>query len=226
MNPVFYMPGEQQLGYVGVPQRGYAITSGSSNQHSLFTCHIATCFAVTLYDKETKIGVLAHIDITNSVKESIDKLSKNFTERGIDLSKLEVQIIGGYSSQPPCVEQLEHLELALNQLTQKITKLVFTKRLLIWFSEHFSQIILDTRTGVVSSTSEHMYLVKDPRECKDYTEKGQRIHQELVELFKETQQLLLSNQITGDEIEARFAKLQIPIKKVFDGTKTSSSSKE
>ncbi len=126
----FYIPqGPQpQSEYVGVPQRGFAITSASAAKHILFTSRVAPCFTITLYDRETSTGALAHIDTGILVKESVDKLTKNFTKKGIDLSRLEVQIIGGHSIYETCKVQLLELESAFGLLTDKVTKLVFTKK--------------------------------------------------------------------------------------------------
>ena len=74
----FYLPKNPAYEYVGVPQKGFAITSGASKRNFLFTCHVVSCFVVTLYDKASSIGALAHIDLATPLTESVNKLSHNF----------------------------------------------------------------------------------------------------------------------------------------------------
>lgn len=79
--------------YAGVPQHAYAITTAESSRSILFTCHVSSCIAVTLYDKKRKVAALFHIDvdIQNTVREVFQKLKM----LGIQLNELDVHMIGG-----------------------------------------------------------------------------------------------------------------------------------
>ena len=121
--------------------------------------------------------------------------------------------MGGDKTEAACIKQLSEIELALRKFTIDIKKNVFSKKL-------FSQIILDAKTGIVSFSTDSVYLVRDSPACIGYTEKGKLLHRKLHTLFNEVQYSMNVRDQSKAELEAEFSKLNFPIKKVFDGLRS------
>lgn len=116
--------------YAGIVQCSYGITSANSDRPILFTCQVRNCVTVTLYDKEKKVGMLLHLDATNSVNlsEVIEKIKKNFSKIGSPLKNLEAGVIGGYDTSTSLRRDAEKIATAIKNLTSHVTEKLFVKK--------------------------------------------------------------------------------------------------
>jgi chemotaxis receptor (MCP) glutamine deamidase CheD len=99
---------------VEVSQREYTISDARTH---LFveTASLATCVGVTLYDRQTTTGLLAHVDAPTRLGPSFERVFQEFTKRGIPLSRLEAHVIGG-QTHPSHPEQDRYDHLASDLL--------------------------------------------------------------------------------------------------------------
>ncbi|MBP3821785.1 hypothetical protein J6G99_09115 [bacterium] len=79
---------------VQVEQGEFAIKKYSKDTPSLQTYNVWNCVAVTIYDKKTKTGFMAHIDTVDRA-DSLEKVLKN---SNFNPETSEVRIIGGLTN--------------------------------------------------------------------------------------------------------------------------------
>ena len=79
---------------VEVMQHQYLITNAKSNE-LIQTFGAGPCVIVTLYDKNSKTGLMTHLDATTPVDISFDRMISEFAFRGLNPQNLEARIIGG-----------------------------------------------------------------------------------------------------------------------------------
>lgn len=79
-----------------VPMRAYAMADAAERSY-LLTADVSTCTVLSLYDPETRTGVLAHFDIRSDLHNSLDRLLAGLAERGIPSWRLKARIAGGNS---------------------------------------------------------------------------------------------------------------------------------
>ena len=77
---------------VQIEQGEFAVKTYSKDTPSLQTYHVCQCVAVTVYDRATKRGFLAHIDSVNRA-DSLEEVIKNCK---FNPKTSEVRIIGGW----------------------------------------------------------------------------------------------------------------------------------
>lgn len=126
---------------IHVKQGQFAVKTYSPKNTSLQTCDICTCVAVTVYDKATQKGFLAHID---SVRRA-QNLKEILQTAGFNPETSEVRIIGGYTDcSEGTIEMIDEVmdELKLNVVEYDI--LGSDKR----------SIQMDLQTGEVSNYTE------------------------------------------------------------------------
>lgn len=82
---------EDDVKSIQVEQGEFAIKKYSKNASSLQTYNVWGCVALTIYDKKTKTGFIAHIDTVDRA-DSLDKVLKNSNFKP---ETCEVRIIGG-----------------------------------------------------------------------------------------------------------------------------------
>ncbi|MBT3464819.1 hypothetical protein HN451_07535 [archaeon] len=80
--------------YVG--QRMYAITSSISEKTILQTSRAGPCIILILYDSNSKIGILAHIDSGTLILESMNNILNELFHLGADLQNLNAKLFGGW----------------------------------------------------------------------------------------------------------------------------------
>ena len=84
---------EDSLNSIQVEQGEYAVRTYSEDTPSLQTYNVCSCVAVTIYDKATQRGFIAHIDKADRA----DSLEKILEECNFNPETSEVRIIGGWS---------------------------------------------------------------------------------------------------------------------------------
>ncbi len=77
-----------------VLQGQYSIKQAEDSRY-MQTFGIGPCVALTLYDNETRTGVMAHIDSPEKVENSTPVIIRQLQQQGIDPEDLEARIIGG-----------------------------------------------------------------------------------------------------------------------------------
>lgn len=121
------------------------VTQGDAKNHTLKTFGISTCIAVTLYDKENKVGAMGHFSALTD-RQNLDEafrgmlfaMQKAGYKNG-DNSNVEVRVIGGYEGMSE-----EFLERVKNRLSffgfSNFVGLEYARL-------EGEKIALDTRTG-------------------------------------------------------------------------------
>ncbi|MBI3543367.1 MAG: hypothetical protein HY075_08865 [Deltaproteobacteria bacterium] len=82
-----------------VAQREYLITD-AGHYPRIQTTGMSTCYALSLYDRKTKTGLLAHIDAPTRFDVSLERMLQEFSRRGIAPTALEARVIGGETDPP------------------------------------------------------------------------------------------------------------------------------
>ncbi|CUI17213.1 Conserved hypothetical protein [Candidatus Protochlamydia naegleriophila] len=119
MSSILYSSQSCASMHVGVPQGGYALTAATSDRPILFTSHVVTCFAVTIYDPVSKIGSLLHIDSLTCIRASFDKLVKNLKRNGVNLNGVEISVIGGHKKYSKGIAAIRRVLAELSRTTVK-----------------------------------------------------------------------------------------------------------
>ena len=126
---------------VEVLQHEFTITRpGNDRSPFLQTFGAGPCVVLTLYDKRTKTGLLAHLDATTDVAGSFGQMAANLARHGVDIGNMEARIIGGQTGQS------EELILKLrDQLGDRNVRIV--EQDIVESSYDVSAVVLDTNTG-------------------------------------------------------------------------------
>ncbi len=86
----------QDQGYCMIGQRSYMlIKSGHAKFNKAFTMSVNTCVMLTLYDRTTGSGMMAHFDAGTYVEEGMKEMFDALKKMGADTEHLEVRMIGG-----------------------------------------------------------------------------------------------------------------------------------
>ena len=105
---------------IEVAQGEYSVAEYSSRTPSLQTYGIGPCVALTIYDKESKQGFLAHIDSPQKAK-SLHEILPQLLKRGFDANNCEARIIGGTTSNHSS-EIIKNIQKNLNEADLKIVE--------------------------------------------------------------------------------------------------------
>lgn len=93
---------------VEVMQRGYAITRpGGGRATHLQTFGAGPCYVLTLYDKGTKTGVMAHIDALTDFGASMNVIVAHLEKNGVDIGRMEARLIGGDTTSRNCLLKIK-----------------------------------------------------------------------------------------------------------------------
>lgn len=216
--------------YIGVPQHAYAITTATAERTTLFTCDILSSMAVTIYDKEKKIGALLHIDcdFTNTIQAIFDKL-KN---QGSRLDQLEVQLLGGYTDKESgfLIKNLyQSLKKEILSRTTNLVDHVFKRTkddtsfedilrasqdqledLKSKYRENiekitYAQIALDVLTGEVTTSTNQDFLIACPWEDQAYSKEAGEWEEKIITARQKHPAYI-------------FKILNSPLEEVYDGT--------
>lgn len=155
---------------IEVMQHEYAITQPTTQKPVMQTAWISACIAVTLYDKETKTGVITHTDVGTNIEGSFEEIFSKLEKLGVKTSNLESRIIGG-ATYKVCKENIKIIKGVLEKYHVKVVE-----------EDTLGNIIraiqIDTRTGevmdyeeTVSSTSKEKLAEKMKRLFKDKEDK-------------------------------------------------------
>ncbi|MBU1128142.1 MAG: AAA family ATPase, partial [Candidatus Omnitrophica bacterium] len=97
---------------VNVRQHQYGITRSDRPSPYLKTYHAGGCVVVTLWDKETRTGMLAHVDTAADWEASARDITAELEEYGVKVENLEARVIGGrpFSSERLIIDIFASLE--------------------------------------------------------------------------------------------------------------------
>ncbi|MCK4532964.1 methyltransferase domain-containing protein, partial [bacterium] len=123
-----------------IAEREYIISSDGCSAPFIATFQIGPC-VVTLYDKKSKIGCIAHFDKGIDVAKSTEKILKEMASHNVDISSLEVNLFGGdkgFSEEMISEMKTELEKRKINNVKEDL------------FGENqLRHILLDTRTGKI-----------------------------------------------------------------------------
>jgi len=140
---------------VEVMQGEYSIIKYSENTPFMHTYGILNCFALTIYDKETKTGFLAHIDTTEKAK-SLNKILGRLKYQGFDTKSCEARIIGGQD-----YIEMETVKEIQKQLNAKNFSIVEMDLFRLNAGNIESNIQLDLNTGEVTNFEKKIFTRDD-----------------------------------------------------------------
>jgi chemotaxis receptor (MCP) glutamine deamidase CheD len=136
---------------IEVMQGEYSIIEYSENTPFMQTYGIGPCVAVTIYDKKSKKGFLAHID-THSKAKSLNGILSRLKTRGFDTDNCEARIIGG---QTGCsTETVKEIQKQLNSKKINIVEMDV-------LGSDARSIQLDLNTGEVTDYNETIHTRND-----------------------------------------------------------------
>ncbi|HNV23814.1 MAG TPA: hypothetical protein PKH98_02885, partial [Candidatus Omnitrophota bacterium] len=91
--------------HIHVPTLHYAVTDAKQQNPILVSTGANPCFIVIIWDKEKKIGFLAHLHYlskpTDFINFALEKMQSRLDSQSIDKADLEVTLIGGRSNNVP-----------------------------------------------------------------------------------------------------------------------------
>jgi chemotaxis receptor (MCP) glutamine deamidase CheD len=129
----------------------YSIIEYSENTPFMQTYGIGPCVAVTIYDKKSKKGFLAHID-THSKAKSLNGILSRLKTRGFDTDNCEARIIGGQTGYS--TETVKEIQKQLNSKKINIVEMDV-------LGSDARSIQLDLNTGEVTDYNETIHTRND-----------------------------------------------------------------
>ncbi len=144
-NPIFMAPPSERESIL-ILQGSGGVTAPSTGQRYLVTSGLTSCVAVTLYDRETKIGALAHFDRPSDVSSAIRMMIEHMEKNGAGPGRLEARIIHGTHQSD---ELRDAICLALASAGITVAEIDTSGHDLLWPRS----IAFDTETGEVYDVS-------------------------------------------------------------------------
>jgi len=128
-------------GAVEVFTHEFAMTRpGKGRSRYIQTFSAGPCVILSLYDPETKTGLVAHFDATTDVKASFHSLTAGLQRHEVDISRMKARIVGGQTGRS------EELILGLRDQI-KARQIEVVEEDIIESSFYVSNVVLDTQTG-------------------------------------------------------------------------------
>ncbi|MCX5749027.1 MAG: hypothetical protein NTZ10_02095 [Candidatus Saganbacteria bacterium] len=131
---------------------------------ALQTRFLETCIAVTFYEPGTKTGVLAHFDSQEKAKE-LKNVINTLKNKGIDLSKVQVSIIGGDGSDPSNRTFIEISKILDDEMVP------ITETNIGFHASRPFNINLDLSNGKITSYKETIQYKNDPSYNENFFKK-------------------------------------------------------
>lgn len=147
------------------PNRAVAISEGAwavgsplvSSSSALVTYNLLTCVAVTGYNKERKIGFMAHVNSTGSAEEAINHMAQLIP------GKADVFIYtGGRGREPKSKLIVDSIKREVSKHPELDISGMDISMCLEWSSDLYRQVGLDTETGMHFVPINVVPVVKDP----------------------------------------------------------------
>ena len=136
--------------------RGYAVTSAQDQRPVLGTSALGPCLGVAIYNPETRVGALAHID-TNT---DLNSLSRLISQVGGQDGRLQVSLAGGQLGE---ANSHRMVEAVLEQLNQRGNVSIRSADVMNP-AGGLASIALDTRTGEVYGQHMSVDMDQGPRQ--------------------------------------------------------------
>jgi len=136
---------------IEVLQHEFAITRpGKGRSPLLQTFGAGPCVVMTLHDKQTKVGVMAHFDATTTVATSFNMIKVKLEKYGVDIGNMEMRLVGGQTGQS------EELILSLrDQADERGIDIV--EQEIVLSRSNISAVMLDTETGELYDYDESIH---------------------------------------------------------------------